>query len=136
MTKRINWSKANRREYREGTIYREIQSMGLQLAPLPLPADISESCIVEFVLRPEAALAQKRRMPDEAMIRSPFSLVSFGTDRDAVLVPIEPSTRAATLFLPNVAGSRPTRNRLRVRASNLVGSAGINELRLLGACQP
>jgi len=136
VTKRINWSKPSRREYRQGTIYREIQTMGLRLDPLPLPADISETCIVEFVLSPTAALEQKRRFPDEAMLRSPFSLVSFGTDRDAVLVPIEPSTREATLFLPNVAGTRPSNNRLRMRASNLRGSGGIEELRLLGRCQP
>ena len=136
VTKRINWSKPNRREYREGTIYREIQTMGLRLDPLPLPADIRESCVVEFVLSPAATLVEERRVAEEALLRVPFSLVSFGTDRDAVLVPIEPSTRAATLFLPNVAGARPSNNRLRLKASNVPGSAGIDEIRLLGRCQP
>jgi hypothetical protein len=129
------WSSRHARHYPGSRIYREVQRMGIRLDYLELPARLEDACTLRFAF---SAPSGRNRVSDgveDDLLSGGYAIASFGRAKDAFLMPVDPQTHRAVLFLPNLAGPPPRGRRMRLLGSNQPGRVDLLGLEL-AACAP
>jgi hypothetical protein len=124
------WSSRHERHYPSSRIYRELQQMGVRMDSLDLPARLEDACTLRFRFSATAGRGEVADGVEDDLLSGGYALGSFGRAKDAFLMPVDPQSHRATLFLPNLAGPPPRGRRMRLLASNQPGRVDLLGLEL------